>query len=52
MAKSLHCLFESVTTLLIGHTPIKNKKFFKIRTLRVTKEEDSVEKYEIIKAVA
>ena len=26
MAESLHCLFESITMLLIGYTPIQNKK--------------------------
>ena len=29
MAESLHCPLESITTLLIGYTPISNKKFFK-----------------------
>ena len=28
MAESLHCLPETVTTLLIGYTPIQNKKVF------------------------
>ena len=51
MAESLHCWLDSITTLLIGHTPIQNRKFFKIKILRVTKEEDSIEKYEIIKVV-
>ena len=27
MAESLHCLPETVTALLIGYTPIQNKKF-------------------------
>ena len=27
MAKSLHCSPETITTLLIGYTPIQNKKF-------------------------
>ena len=27
MAESLHCSLESATTLLIGYTPIQNKKF-------------------------
>ena len=27
MPESLHCSPETVTTLLIGHTPIQNKKF-------------------------
>ena len=29
MAESLHCSPETATTLLIGHTPIQNKKFRK-----------------------
>jgi len=29
MAESLHCSLESATTLLIGYTPIQNKKFKK-----------------------
>ena len=31
MAESLHCLPENFTTLLIGYTPVKNKKFNKIK---------------------
>ena len=27
MAESLHCLPETITTLLISYTPIQNKKF-------------------------
>ena len=27
MAESLHCPPETITTLLIGYTPIQNKKF-------------------------
>ena len=27
MAESLHCSAETTTTLLIGYTPIQNKKF-------------------------
>ena len=27
MAESLHCSSETIITLLIGYTPIKNKKF-------------------------
>ena len=30
MAESLHCSPEMITTLLIGYTPIQNKKFRKI----------------------
>ena len=30
MAEFLCCLPETVTTLLIGHTPVQNKKFKKI----------------------
>ena len=26
MAESLHCLSETITTVLIGHIPIQNKK--------------------------
>ena len=29
MAESLHCSPETITTLLIGFTPIQNKKVFK-----------------------
>ena len=29
MAESLHCLPETITTLLIGYTPVQNKKFIK-----------------------
>ena len=28
IAESLHCSPETITTLLIGYTPIQNKKFF------------------------
>ena len=28
MAESLHCSPETITTLLISNTPLKNKKFF------------------------
>ena len=28
MAESLHCSLETITTLLISNTPVKNKKFF------------------------
>ena len=28
MAESLHCSPETITTLLISNTPMKNKKFF------------------------
>ena len=28
MAESFHCSPETITTLLIGHTPIQNKKNF------------------------
>ena len=31
MAKSLCCLLETITALLIDSTPIRNKKFFKKR---------------------
>jgi len=27
MAESPHCSLETTTTLLVGYTPIKNKKF-------------------------
>ena len=27
-AESLHCLPETIITLLIGYTPIQNKRFF------------------------
>ena len=27
MAESLHCSSETITTLLIGHAPVQNKKF-------------------------
>ena len=30
MAESLPCSLETITTLLIGHTPIQKKKFLKI----------------------
>ena len=33
MAESLCCSPETITTLLIGYTPIKNKKLKKITTL-------------------
>ena len=30
IAESLHCLSKTITTLLIGYTPIQNKKFKKL----------------------
>ena len=36
MAESLHCSPESITTLLIGYTPIQNKKLKTWFSLRVT----------------
>ena len=32
MAQSLHCPPEAITTLLIGYTPIQNKKFLNRNT--------------------
>ena len=35
IAESLHCSPETITVLLIGYTPIQNKKFSKKRNLGV-----------------
>ena len=36
IAESLHCLPESITTLLISYTPVQSKKFFKKEKKKVT----------------
>jgi len=48
MAESLHCSPETTTTLKIGYTPIKNKKF-KVWGKK-TKQKQTVWKPEIILA--
>ena len=35
MAESLHCLPETITTLLIGYTPIQNKTLKKKKQLSI-----------------
>ena len=37
-AESLHCLPETITTLLIGYTPVQNKNFKKKKEKESVKE--------------
>ena len=41
MAQSLRCSSETITTLLIGYTPIQNKKILKKKEIGFKHKEDS-----------